>query len=85
MSGHTFIGFCIWYTNSYIRGGASALGKQPKSVASASDGTVFVSELQQIEVYKQCQKITEVKAAYGSNGIDVSVGGLVAVGGDVSS
>ena len=61
------------------------MGKQPKSVASASDGTVFVSELQQIEVYKQCQKITEVKAAYGSNGIDVSVDGLVAVGGDVSS
>ena len=67
----------------HSRGGAASLGKQPKSVASSADGTVFVTELEQIEVYKQCQKVAEIPADYGPNGIDVSVDGLIAVGGDV--
>ena len=53
-------------------------------MAASSDGTAFVTELQQIEVYKQCQKITEITADYGPNGVDVSGDRLVAVGGDVS-
>jgi hypothetical protein len=52
-------------------------------VASGADGFVFVTELEQIEVYKQCQKVAEIAAEYGPNGVDVSVDGLVAVGGDV--
>lgn len=55
---------------------------QPKSVAVAEDTSVFVAEMNNVEVMRSNQKVFEIAPKYSPSAIAVS-GSLVAVGGEV--
>lgn len=55
---------------------------QPKSVAVAEDTSVFVAEMNNIEVVRSNQKVFDVKPKFTPSAVAVS-GSLVAVGGEV--
>lgn len=58
------------------------LSSQPKSTAVGPDGSVFVAEIAQIEVFRSNQKISDLSVEYGPS--SVAVGNeTVAVGGEV--
>ncbi|KAF8528739.1 WD40-repeat-containing domain protein [Gautieria morchelliformis] len=54
---------------------------QPKSVATSTDGHVFVAETGHVEVLRSGQRVCAVDAQYGAISVDVSAG-IVAVGGE---
>lgn len=56
---------------------------QPKSIAVAPDGTVFVAEINGVEAIRDNQKISELKASYEPSTVAAS-SSYVAVG-EVSS
>ncbi|TDL25119.1 WD40 repeat-like protein [Rickenella mellea] len=59
----------------------ATLSSQPKSTAVGPDGSVFVAEIAQIEVFRSNQKISELSVEYGPS--SVAVGNqTVAVGGE---
>lgn len=56
---------------------------QPKSIATASDGTVFVSEVDVVEAFRSNQKVTEIKPKANPTAVAAS-GSAVAIGAEVS-
>ena len=56
---------------------------QPKSIAVGGDGSVFLAEINGLEVVRDNQKIFELSTSFTPSAVDVH-GSLVAVGGEVS-
>ncbi|TFK49120.1 WD40 repeat-like protein [Heliocybe sulcata] len=48
---------------------SSSLGSQPRSVAAASDGTVFVAEVNAIEAIRSNQKVADVSVGYAPSSV----------------
>ncbi|KAL1742536.1 WD40-repeat-containing domain protein [Schizophyllum fasciatum] len=60
---------------------ATATRAQPRGVAAAGDGTVFVAEGDGVEAVRANQKVAEVKTTYAPSAV-AAVGSVVAVGAD---
>ncbi|KAG9221920.1 hypothetical protein CCMSSC00406_0005745 [Pleurotus cornucopiae] len=60
---------------------SATLSSQPRSVAVASDSTVFVTEIKSIEAFRSNQKIHTHQPKYSPHAVAAS-GVLVAIGGD---
>jgi hypothetical protein len=56
---------------------------QPKSIAVAGDGTVFVAEVNGVEAIRDNQKVFELVAKFSAGSVAVN-GSTVAVGGEVT-
>jgi WD repeat-containing protein 1 (actin-interacting protein 1) len=56
---------------------------QPKSIAVAGDGSVFVVEINSIEVIRSNQKVSELKPKYNPVAV-AATKSTIAVGGEVS-
>ena len=57
---------------------------QPKSIAVAADGTVFVSEIEHIEAFRSNQKVFDQKPKFAPSSIAAS-GSTIAIGGEASA
>jgi len=55
---------------------------QPKSIAAAADGTVFVAEVDVVEAFRSNQKVYELKTKFAPTAV-AAQGSTVAIGGDV--
>lgn len=60
-----------------------ATASQPKAVATASDSTVFVAEINAVEAVRSNQRVFELKPKFTPSAVAAS-GSVVAVGGEVS-
>ncbi|THH06015.1 hypothetical protein EW145_g4377 [Phellinidium pouzarii] len=60
---------------------ATKLQSQPKVLASSSEGTAFISEINAIEAFRSNQRVAQLSVGYQPNGI-ATTGKVVAVGGD---
>ncbi|KDQ58569.1 hypothetical protein JAAARDRAFT_34386 [Jaapia argillacea MUCL 33604] len=60
---------------------AASTSSQPKSVAVAGDGTVFVAEAQNVEAFRSNQKVFETSTKFTPSAI-ASHGSLVVIGGE---
>ncbi|KAF9477791.1 WD40 repeat-like protein [Pholiota conissans] len=54
---------------------------QPKDVAVASDGTVFIAEIGVVEAFRSTQKVFDQKPSYSPSAVAAS-GSLIAIGGE---
>ena len=66
----------------YSRPASLSTKSQPKSIAVGGDGSVFLAEIDGLEVVRDNQKTFELSTSFGPSAIDV-YGSLVAVGGEV--
>ena len=66
-----------------ISAASSPLASQPKSIAAAPDGSVFVVEQNVVEVYRSNQKLTELSTPYEVSSVAASEE-FIALGGEVS-
>jgi hypothetical protein len=61
-----------------------ATAAQPKAIAAAADGTVFVVEAGGVEAIRNNQKVTHLATKYAPSAVGISASGsIVAVGGEV--
>lgn len=61
------------------RPASSSTTSQPKSVSVAHDGTVFVAEISSVEVFRENQKVYELKPSYAPSTVGAG-GSIVAIG-----
>ena len=65
-----------------IRQASLATASQPRSLAIAGDGTVFLAELKGIEAVRSNQKVHELETKYTPSSVAAN-GNAIAVGGEV--